>query len=286
MMVFKEANICIVGLGLMGSSLARKLHGHCKNLVGVDLNESTLNLALKKGWIDTGHTTISEVNPYPDLVILCIPIRRILNFLEQEIHAIKNPCVVIDFGSTKRMIIQKMEKLPDRFCCYACHPMCGRERSGPQASLPALFTGAPFLILPILQAPVHHPLVTTLITLIGANRIPMDADQHDFQMAYISHVPYLLSAALILVTDQDCNTQLEALGKIAANGFQDMTRLAGSDVTMMTDILVTNQEPITQVLKKLTDQLSELNEIIQRGNPEEIAPLLTRVKSLKERAAK
>jgi prephenate dehydrogenase len=281
---FADSVICIVGLGLMGGSAARRVHGQCKKLIGIELNKANTDLALREGWIDESYCSIAAMQEAPDMVILCSPVRAIQTILENEIMALTSPCVVIDFGSTKDTIIKIMDTLPERFTCFACHPMCGKETSGPEASQQDLFLGQLFLVHPIGHARFEDPLLTALISILGGYPMVMNPESHDLQMAYISHVPYLIAAALILVSANDQRENPEDLWKIAANGFHDTTRLAGSDITMMSDILITNRDPIVDVLKKLTDQIHEIQAVVERGQSHEIVLMLEQVKNLKKRA--
>ncbi len=268
----------------MGASAAQRIHGQCKRLIGVDRNAKSLQTVLAQGWVDGGFESLQDLDENPDLVILCTPVRTILTILKKDILLIKTPCVVIDFGSTKGEIINLMERLPDRFTCFACHPMAGKETSGPQASTPDLYTGRPFLFYPISKESSGWNLLADLIKVLGANPVRLDPENHDLQLATISHVPYLMAVALSLVSAQEGTEASEQLWEIAANGYHDMTRLAGSDLNMMTDILATNPKNISTVLQKIIDQVSELKTLLDEDRSEEMKIKLSEAKQIKERA--
>ncbi len=281
---FSDAVVCIVGLGLMGASAAQRIHGQCRRLIGIDRNTEYLQTVLAQGWVDSGFENLIDLDETPDLVVLCTPVRTILTILRDDILTIKAPCVIVDFGSTKGDIIRQMEVLPERFTCFACHPMAGKETSGPQASTPELFVGRPFLFYPIDKESMGWNLLADLIKGLGAVPVRLNPDLHDKQLATISHVPYLMAVALSLVSAQDGTEASERLWEIAANGYHDMTRLAGSNLDMMTDILVTNPENISVVLQKVIDQLGEIKTLVDKNQPEEMQPLFSQAKQIKERA--
>jgi prephenate dehydrogenase len=281
---FSDAVVCIVGLGLMGASAAQRIHGQCRKLIGVDRNTESLQTVLAQGWVDSGFNKLQDLDEAPDLVILCTPVRTILSILENDLLTIKTPSVIVDFGSTKGEIIQKMAALPERFTCFACHPMAGRETSGPQSSVPDLYLGRPFLFYPIVKESRGWNLLADLIKALGATPVRLDPENHDMQLATISHVPYLMAVALSLVSAQDGPEASEALWEIAANGYHDMTRLAGSDLNMMTDILATNPQNISVVLQKVIDQLAEIKTMVDNQQPEKIMNLLAEAKQIKKRA--
>jgi prephenate dehydrogenase len=284
MIDFTDAAVCIIGLGLMGASAAQKINGHCKKLIGIDTQVETIAFALEKHWIDTGYHHLDELEEMPDIIVLAMPVGQILRFMDEDLLKIRTSCMVIDFGSTKFEIINKMKSLPINFQCFACHPMCGKETSGPLNSDPFLFTGKPFLYYAISKEEKALKVLLDFIKILDAFPIEMDPLHHDRQLAYISHVPYLMAAALSLISSTDETEPPEDLWEKAATGYHDMTRLAGSDISMMIDIMKTNPEQISMVLTKIMDQLSVMKSLLDQGQSAEMRDLLIRAKKLKERA--
>jgi prephenate dehydrogenase len=284
MIGFAGASVCIVGMGLMGASAAQRIHGRCKKLIGVDINPEVIAFAINQGWIDEGFSSFSELESTPDLVILSVPVKQILAFLDGEAHKIRSSCMIVDFGSTKQQIISKMEQLPAHILCYACHPMCGKEISGPQSSDARLYENRSFLYHGVHIDAESDQVLFSMIDSLGAQPVPLDAGHHDRQLAYVSHVPHLLAASLMLVSGSETYEEKETLWKIAASGFQDMTRLAGSDITMIQDILATNDTQISLVLGQVIDNLSEIKEMLDKGELEELKLMLSQARKMKESA--
>ena len=284
MIDFAEATVCIVGMGLMGASAARRLKGRCRQVIGVDRQPDVIHYVLEQSWIDEGYTDIDEISGNPDMLILCIPVRQILAFLDRMAGKKRAFGLVVDFGSTKKQIIEKMESFPFQQAFFACHPMCGKEISGPQSSDDQLYQDRPFLFHGIRTDMNDERQLFTLIDRLGANPIRMDADHHDRQLAYVSHAPHLLASALMLVSGSDERESKESLWQISAGGFQDMTRLAGSDLTMIMDIIATNQDEIAPVLNEIITQLESIKTLIEQNRLDEIKALIEKAKKLKESA--
>jgi prephenate dehydrogenase len=284
MIDFSGANVCIIGLGLMGSSAARRLKGQCKKLIGIDRNGESVQYVLHKHWIDAGYQSFEDMDETADVIIFTTPVQQILKYLDSEIRTIRTPCVLLDFGSTKKEIIKHMSFLPLNFQCFACHPMCGKEFSGPIASDESLYVGRPFLVHRISKEIWAFEVLQTIVRLLGAEMVDLDPTWHDRQLAYISHVPFLASASLALISGQDERIEPEVLWNIAANGFYDMTRIAGSDVSMMEDIMATNGSEISDVLQKLIDQLNTYKKLIDDNDLPALRSSFEYAKLLKERA--
>ena len=284
MIDFSGANVCIIGLGLMGSSAARRLKGRCKKLIGVDRNGESVQYVLHKHWIDAGYQSFEDLDETPDVIIFTAPVQQIFQYLDFTIRSIRTPCVLIDFGSTKKEIIKRMSVLPLNFQCFACHPMCGKEFSGPIASDESLYIGRPFLVHRISKETWAFDVLQAIVNALGAEMVELDPNWHDRQLAYISHVPYMASASLSLISGQDEMIEPEALWNIAANGFFDTIRIAGSDVSMMEDIVATNGKEISEVLEKLIAQLTEFKQLIDQNDLDSLRRSFEFAKLLKERA--
>ena len=281
---FAGATVCILGMGLMGASAARRIKGRCKYLIGVDIRTDVIHYVLDQGWIDEGYQEINAIPVEPDILILCIPVRQILKVLDYIAIENRRIGLILDFGSTKKQIITKMKSFPFSQAFFACHPMCGKEISGPQSSDEQLYQDRPFLYHGINTNEGHEQILLSMIQCLGAKPIKLDAVHHDRQLAYVSHVPHLLSTALMLVSGAEKQEEKEALWQISAGGFQDMTRLAGSDLTMIMDILATNREEITPVLGEVIEELQQMKQLLEENQFDEIRQRIERAKALKESA--
>lgn len=260
---FHTKRLAIVGLGLMGSSLALALREHADEIIGVDANSSTRDYALKHNMVDHATDDLREGVHAADTVILAAPVRVIVELLNRRIGSyLRSNTLLIDIGSTKNDIVQAMGRLPVGIQAIGGHPMTGKEVSGIEAADANLYNDRPFVLCETRRAtPSTRLRALALLDALGALPVEMDAAHHDRVVATISHVPYLLSAALMATAAGEA-VEDEAIYRLAAGGFRDMSRLAGSDVRMMGDIVSTNTQAIAVVLAQFRVQLALLEKML------------------------
>lgn len=266
--------VAIVGLGLMGGSLALALSGCCREIIGVDADPAPLTFAIERSIVHRT-TDFDSALGTSDLLILAAPVRTILQQLSHLAHStfpIPHSAFIIDLGSTKSAIVAAMKNLPAAFDPIGGHPMCGKEVSGIGHADPDLFRGKPFVLCPLDRtSPRALALAHELISAIGAHPLILDAETHDSLAALVSHLPYAVSVALMrtaLATDN------EALWPVAASGFRDATRLAASDLTMMIDILLTNRAAALDSLSRFRTELDSLTAAIDSGDADALRAVL------------
>lgn len=263
-----EAQVAIVGLGLMGGSLAAALSTRraCRRIVGIARRPSTLRTALALRIIHQGETDLAAGVREADLVILATPVRDILARIATIGPLLKKGCVLLDVGSTKRAICQAMEALPPHVQPIGGHPMCGKETSGLAMAEPDLYQDRLFILSPLERtAPEALALAEELVRSIGARPLLLDPARHDALVAVISHLPYLLSVALVSAAERFAEGDA-LLWQIAASGFRDTSRLAAGSVEMMLDILITNREPILAALQTAQGELAMLADLLTQGD--------------------
>lgn len=259
---FTRSSIAIIGLGLMGGSLAMALEGHCKQLLGIDRDPGALELALDRGIIDAASTNPGTILPQADMIVLAVPVNAILEMIQllPEFHP--GPAVVLDLGSTKTQIMNGMAALPPEFDPIGGHPMCGKETSGLEHADPSIYQGAPFALTALERtSPETRTLVEGMVRAVGATPIWLDPETHDTWVASTSHVPYLMAVALV------CATSLDS-ASLVGPGFLSTSRLAGSNPEMMADILVTNRAKVMQALGQLQFELDAFGRAVQEGDRE------------------
>ncbi len=187
-MKLSAARLTVVGLGLMGGSLARALRGRCAHLVGVDQHAATLELAQRARAVDRATPRLAEAIEDSDLLILAVPVRAILAILARLGRDLPCPRFVLDLGSTKAQIVAAMELLPSPAEPLGGHPLCGKETSGFAASDGALFRGQRFVLTPLARTtPAALALAQELVDALQARPLIMDAQQHDRLVAVTSH---------------------------------------------------------------------------------------------------
>lgn len=259
------ARVAVVGLGLMGGSLALALRGQCAEVLGCDVNQDTLAYAAAHGVVD--HTVPFDAALAADVVVLAAPPRVILAQLADLATRPPpaQPTLLLDLGSTKTAITAAMAALPAGWHPIGGHPMCGKEVSGLAHAEAGLFRGKTFILSPLPQtAPGAQRLAEALVAACGAQLLTLPPDRHDTLAALASHLPYVVAALLVRVADA---TDDEALWTMASSGFRDTSRLAASDLTMMIDILLTNRTAIVGALGDYRAELDALTGLTEVGDP-------------------
>jgi prephenate dehydrogenase len=265
----RQTRITIVGTGLMGTSLAMALRGHVAALHGVDLNAEVRALAASH--YDTVGTEIPFAET--DVLILATPARAILKILadvaKQDLPA---GFLVTDICGTKAHITAAMEALPDHMLAVGGHPMCGKETAGPAGAEGALFRGKTYVICPNQRStPAAVAFIENLVATIGAKALVVKPTDHDQAVAFISHMPHILSNTLVNTVERNGH---DMPWRLAASGFRDMTRLANGDVTMILDTMITNRESILRALDAYLEQLNLIRDMLAS---EDYAGLSTRI---------
>lgn len=260
---FHTRHLAVVGLGLMGGSLAMALRERADRITGMDTDAETRAYALEQGIIDHATDDLRDGVADAETVILAVPVRTILELVNKRIGTyLRSNTLLVDIGSTKHDICEAMGRLPIGIQAIGGHPMTGKESSGIEGCDPLLYHGRPFVLCPTRRStPATRLRALGMIEATGAIPIEMDAQRHDRIVATISHLPYLLSTALVSTADTEARED-DAVWQLAAGGFRDMSRLAGSDIQMMSDIIGTNTQAIAVLLAQFRVQLALLEKIL------------------------
>lgn len=272
------AQVAIVGLGLMGGSLAGALRGQCQAVVGVARRAETIAAAQAGDLIDSGTTDLARGLRGADIVVLATPVRVILRLLDEIGPLLPGGCLLMDLGSTKSQIVAKMANLPCHVQPLGAHPMCGKEVSGIDAADPELFRGSVFVLAPLPRTSRDAlALGRTVVEAVGARPLQLEPDRHDQLTARASHLPYLLASALVGTVDMSASAD-PTVWQVAASGFRDTSRLAASDVTMMLDILLTNSGAVLKAMADCQRQLRDLARLIETGDEQGLRKALTAIR--------
>jgi prephenate dehydrogenase len=254
--------VSIVGLGLLGGSwgLALKENGFSGAVQGCDRRD-IVQQAVSLKVIDRGSEDIGEAVRDADLVILAAPIAVILDLLPKLLPAISAHALVTDVGSTKRLICERARQLFQGASLFlGGHPMAGKQRSGLDHANGSLFRNARYALAPLKPDDVSDARVkafTALLTDMRALPFITDATTHDRAVAFLSHLPQLVSTGLAsLIAEQSAQDILPL--EFAGPGFRDVTRLAESPYTVWRDICLTNGENIRSALALLVQKLEAI----------------------------
>ncbi len=279
--VLADKKIVIIGLGLIGGSVARGLAGQCRELVGVGRQEAMLQQALDDGNITSWSTDIAAGCEGADLVLVAVPSLTV----EKTLAAIgETSAVITDAASVKGEIVRAAARVygrvPPNF--VPGHPIAGSEHSGYPASTPHLFKGKKVILTPLVgNEQSALDLVTALWEWLGAEVLTMSVDRHDAVLAATSHLPHLLAFALVDTLSQQGES--EEIFRYAAGGFRDFTRIASSDPQMWHDVFMTNGKATVTVLDEYIDDLHRLKKAILARDSAELMKTFRRAKKSRDK---
>jgi prephenate dehydrogenase len=268
-----ECQVGVIGLGLMGGSIALALKDACRSISGYDSDPDAIRQAIDRGIV---HRPIDLRGDEVDLLILAAPVSAILDWLDRVPHVFSGEFHLLDLGSTKAEIVERMRLLPARISPLGGHPMCGKETSGLIAADGDLYRGCLFALTPLERTrPGTLDMALELTATLHARSRTLDPQLHDRATAAISHLPYLMSTALV---DAVMQLDADAAWDLAASGFRDTSRLAASDVTMLLDVLKSNRDEVLHALDSAQLSLQETIELIERADWPELRAKLEAVR--------
>jgi prephenate dehydrogenase len=267
--------VAIVGLGLMGGSIALALREQRPDavVIGIDRDATARAQAARHG-IDA-RADLGAVE-LADVIVLATPVRSILEQLPAVGERAKEGALILDLGSTKRAIVRQMESLPARVHPIGGHPMCGKELAGFQAADAGLYRNALFVLTPLARTTQQTvDRAKAFVSTLGARPMLLDADRHDRAVAAVSHLPFALAATLVNLTTQMSGSDSAVLA-LAASGFRDTSRLAASDTRMMVDTLLTNRDNVADMLRAFSRELESFADSVAAGDELAIERVLDR----------
>ncbi len=276
--------LCIVGVGLIGGSLAKALRagGHVTEIVGYGRNLANLQTAADLGVIDYAEVSLAAAVRGADMVVLALPVGAMKDVFA-EIAQLPFDGIITDVGSTKvNVIADARAAFGNGFSRFVPgHPLAGTEQSGVQASQPDMFRGRRVILTPEKETDsTALARVRAMWAATGAEVIEMPAGEHDRVLAASSHLPHLLAYALMdMIVRRDDH---RAVFVAAAGGFRDVTRVAASDPVMWRDICLANRTELLAALTTYRDDLGALIEAIERGDGKWLEETFTRARRARE----
>ncbi|HAN09130.1 MAG TPA: prephenate dehydrogenase/arogenate dehydrogenase family protein [Clostridiales bacterium] len=277
-------NIGIIGLGLMGGSIAKTLRKSKKvsEIVAFDCNEETLKRAFDDKVIDGYSTNINEKFANSDIVFICTPVSFICDYITQLAKYIKNDCIITDIGSTKSTIVGTFENTESNLLFVGGHPMVGSEKIGYENSKDFLFENAYYIITKSLNTDqCALDKVNDIVLELKAIPIIIDASKHDFITAAISHVPHIIASALVNMVEV-LDDKEEYMHRLAAGGFKDITRIASASPIMWENICMENKQEVLKVLDKFFEIIYDFRESLTINDNNEIVDFFSKAKEYRD----
>ena len=279
-------HVVIIGVGLIGGSLARALKAHdaVSQITGVARSQETLDLALRLGVIDNAENDPVQAMKDADMVILATPLSSIAPILVAIADYIPAHCVVTDVGSVKGSVaISARQALGGKVDCFVPgHPIAGTENAGVAASFAELFVDHRVILTPLAEnTETDIKLVQAMWEVCGARVVRMSLEDHDAMLGATSHLPHLLAYSLVdFLSQQDRHEEIFAN---TAGGFRDFTRIAGSSPVMWRDICLANRDELIPLLKSMEQQLADYRELLEKSDGEQLEQAFRRAKTARDK---
>ena len=277
--------VALVGLGLIGSSLARAIRRGklARSIVAIDRDREVIARVAELGIADRTTTDAAEGVKGADLVILCVPVRANAA-LAAAIGAHLMPgAIVSDVGSVKGAVVRDVAPhLPEGVHFVPAHPVAGTEHSGPDAGFAELFVNRWSILTPPEGTdPAAVARMQALWEALGSNVEIMSPERHDLVLAITSHVPHLIAYNIVgTAADMEAVTRSEVI-KFSAGGFRDFTRIAASDPTMWRDVFLTNKDAVLEMLGRFNEDLSALQRMIRWNDGDGLHALFSRTRAIR-----
>ena len=278
------ARVAIVGLGLIGSSIARAIGERLPHVTvtGHDASDAVRaaarDLGLCNAIVDDAVAAVAEA----DLVILAVPVGRMADAAIAIAPGLKADAIISDVGSSKAGVAEALAKALPGHVVIPAHPVAGTENSGPAAGFATLFDGRWCILTPGADAPADAvAAVSDFWEALGAKVDIMDATHHDMVLAVTSHLPHLIAYTIVgTASELEEVTESEVI-KYSAGGFRDFTRIAASDPVMWRDVFLANKDAVLATLQRFNEDLTVLQQAIRRGDVDKLENWFTRTRAIR-----
>jgi cyclohexadieny/prephenate dehydrogenase len=277
--------VALIGIGLIGSSLARVLRRDrlAGEIVACARNQATRDTALALGLADRATEDAAEAVRGADRVVLATPLSAYAAIGARIAPALRPGAIVTDVGSVKQAVIRDLQpSLPANVHFIPGHPVAGTEHSGPESGFAELFRDRWCILTPLPDTdPAALSTLTALWEQAGMRVVTMDPEHHDKVLAMTSHLPHVIAYTIVgTATDLEDSLKSEVI-KFSAGGFRDFTRIAGSDPVMWRDIFLNNREAVLEMLQRFSEDLTALQRAIRWGEADKLEELFSRTRAIR-----
>ncbi|HWW56454.1 MAG TPA: prephenate/arogenate dehydrogenase family protein [Sphingopyxis sp.] len=276
--------VTIVGLGLIGSSIARAVKERLPQamVTGHDADADVRATARELGFCDAIIDSAAAAVADAELVILAVPVGRMADAAAAIAPGLKADAIISDVGSSKAGVADALAKALPGHVVIPAHPVAGTENSGPAAGFATLFEGRWCIVTPGAGAPAEAvALLSGFWQALGAKVETMDAAHHDMVLALTSHLPHLIAYTIVgTASELEEVTESEVI-KYSAGGFRDFTRIAASDPVMWRDVFLANRDAVLATLQRFNEDLTVLQQAIRRGDGDKLEDWFTRTRAIR-----
>ena len=282
--MFKK--VCIIGCGLIGSSIARAIKKKklSNKIVSSNRSKTTNKKVVKLKIVDDSSADIKKMVRGSDLVIIATPLSSYKNVIFKIKNSLKNEAILTDVGSVKKKAISLIEKnIPKNISWISSHPIAGTEESGPDSGFADLFKNRWCILTPSKQTKDKDiRLLERFWKKIGSRVDIMDAKQHDYILSITSHIPHLIAYNIVHTTLNVKKKKNRDVIKYSAGGLRDFTRIAASNPIMWRDIFIQNRENTSKMIDKFIENLKDLKKAIKNKNEKKLEKIFTKTKSIRK----
>jgi cyclohexadieny/prephenate dehydrogenase len=277
--------ITIIGLGLIGSSLARAIRANnlAERVVASDRDQAVCDIIVNLGLADEATTNNRKSVIGSDLVIIAVPQGAYSGIAGEISPALKPGAIVTDTGSVKKAAIDALlEHLPGSVHLVAGHPIAGTENSGPEAGFAELFHGRWCILTPMPDCDIRAvEKITNFWEACGARIEVMEPEHHDLVLGITSHLPHLIAFTIVdTAKNLEDDIRSEVI-KYSASGFRGFTRIAASDPVMWRDVFLNNRPAVLEMLQRFTEDLTAMQKAIRRGDGDYLFEVFSRTRSIR-----
>ncbi|PIQ99291.1 MAG: prephenate dehydrogenase [Nitrospinae bacterium CG11_big_fil_rev_8_21_14_0_20_45_15] len=266
--------LCIIGVGLLGGSLARVCKK--KNLVasvsGFGRNLESLELAKQLGVIDMYSDDLAEAVKDADLIVFCSPVGTIVSRLREALPHLNPGCLITDVGSVKLSLVSEIDAMiPENLFFVGSHPIAGGEKSGVSASTDDLFCGAKCIVTPSGKtSDLALSKLRNFWAEVGMEVIEMSAEEHDLILGAVSHLPHVIAFTLINTLTDVQSKNCDNVSNFSGKGLKDSSRIAASDPVMWRDICLQNKETLLNLIGEFQRKLDLIRQYIENNQSEQL----------------
>ena len=282
--------ICIIGCGLIGSSLARaiKKNNLSSRIVSSNRSDSVNKKVIELKIVDDSSSNTKKMTEGSDLIVIATPLSSYENVISKIKDSLKNGAILTDVGSVKENIINLIEKnVPTNVSWISSHPIAGTEESGPEAGFSELFKNRWCILTPSKKAKDKDiKLLETFWKKIGCKIDIMEAKQHDYILSITSHIPHLIAYNVVNTTLNIQDKKESDIVKYSAGGLRDFTRIAASNPIMWRDVFIHNKKNTSKMIDNFIANLEDLKKAIENEDGKKLEEIFLKTKKIRKEIVK
>ena len=282
--MFKK--ICIIGCGLIGSSLARaiKKNNLAEKIVSSNRSDALNKKVIELKIVDDSSSDTKKMVDGSDLVVIATPLSSYEDVISKIKNSLKNGVILTDVGSVKENIINLIEKnIPESISWIPSHPIAGTEESGPEAGFSELFQNRWCILTPSKKAKEKDiNLLQTFWEKVGSKVDIMEAKQHDYILSITSHIPHLIAYNIVNTSLNIQDEKESTIVKYSAGGLRDFTRIAASNPIMWRDVFIQNKKNTSKMIDQFIKNLEDLKKAIENEDGKKLEQIFTKTKKIRK----